>query len=258
MLAAGNGCAIVTVPGSESLQIRHARWDITVDFLQNIDIGKVAIQFIVLLFSLSIHEAAHAWTADYFGDSTARYMGRVTLNPVPHIDPIGTIVFPLLMFISSIPIIGWAKPVPVNPVHLRNPRKDNIYISLAGPAANLLAGGVAFFLLIVSKFIFPDTGVQIMAFARGVPVSGTFLAPIVGILFYSLIINVALALFNCIPIPPLDGHWVLAGLLPDSAASALESIGRYGFLLIYALMFLGVLRYVFIPVYFMIDLLIQL
>ncbi|MBN2321033.1 MAG: site-2 protease family protein [Acidobacteria bacterium] len=221
------------------------------------DIAKVAIQFIVLLFSLSIHEASHAWMADRKGDFTARYLGRVTLNPIPHIDPVGTIVFPLLMFFTSIPIIGWAKPVPVNPAHLRNPRKDNIYISLAGPGANLLAGFIAFITLIVLKIIHPEAGALILAFASGMPVSETVLAPIVGILFYAMVINIALAMFNCLPIPPLDGHWVLYGLLPDHAASALERMGRYGFLIIYALMFLGVLHYIFIPIYMVIGLLVS-
>jgi Zn-dependent protease len=229
-----------------------------VDFLQNIDIGKIAIQFIVLLFSLSIHEASHAWMADRLGDYTARYLGRVTLNPVPHIDPIGTIVFPLLMFFSPIPLIGWAKPVPVNPAHLHNPRKDNIYISLAGPAANLLAGGAAFIVLVVLKIAHPAANAQIVAFAYGNPGSGTVLAPIVGILFFAFMINTALALFNCIPIPPLDGHWVLYGLLPESAASVLARVGSYGFIFIYALMFMGILQYVFIPIYFVAELLIKL
>jgi len=99
-----------------------------VDFLRHIDIGRIAIQFAVLLFSLSIHEAAHAWMADRFGDYTARYLGRVTINPIPHIDPIGTILFPLLQFFTPFPLIGWAKPVPVNAARLRDPRRDQIFI----------------------------------------------------------------------------------------------------------------------------------
>lgn len=249
------GYAIVTVPVIECLEIRQNRWDITVDFLQNIDVGMVAIQFIVLLFSLSIHEASHAWMADRFGDYTARYMGRVTLNPVPHIDPIGTIVFPLLMFFTSIPIIGWAKPVPVNPARLRNPRKDNIYISLAGPAANLLAGFIAFILLLGVKIINPDL---ILAFVGITPGNETILTPVIAILYYVFFINFALALFNCIPIPPLDGHWVLYGLLPDDKAAVLERLGGYGFLIIYALMFLGVLQNVFVPIYMVSGLLLSL
>ena len=224
-------------------------------FLQNIDIATVAIQFVVLLFSLSIHEASHAWMADRKGDYTARYLGRVTLNPIPHIDPIGTILFPLLMFFTSIPIIGWAKPVPINPAHLRNPRKDNIYISLSGPAANLLAGFSAFAILLVLRIA--DPNLMLALFGR-TPGNNTVLTPVVLILYYLFFINIALALFNCIPIPPLDGHWVLYGVLSDDAAAALERVGRYGFLILYALMFMGVFRYLFIPIDLLSGLLIPL
>jgi Zn-dependent protease len=231
-----------------------------VDFLRNIDVGTVAIQFAVLLFSLSIHEASHAWMADRFGDYTARYLGRVTLNPIPHIDPIGTILFPLLQFFTPLPLIGWAKPVPVNSSHLRNPRKDNMFISLAGPAANLLAGCVAFFVLVALKSIRPEAnGLMLgMAVTMKIPGHGSILAPIIGILFFVLIINLALALFNCIPIPPLDGHWVLHGLLPYNASAALERISSYGFIILYALMFTGMLRFVFRPIGWVLNLLIAL
>ncbi len=102
------------------------------DLLQNINLGSVLIQLAVLLFSLSLHEASHAWSADRLGDYTARYLGRVTLNPIAHIDPVGTLLFPLLQFFTGLPLIGWAKPVPVNSAHLRNPQRDQVFISLAG------------------------------------------------------------------------------------------------------------------------------
>jgi Zn-dependent protease len=221
-----------------------------VEFFQNIDIGTMAIQFAVLLFSLSIHEASHAWTADYFGDYTARYLGRVTINPIPHIDPIGTILFPLLQFFTHFPLIGWAKPVPLNSLHLRNPRRDQIFVSLAGPAANLLAGTAAFILLFVLKTFSPVANVLIlnMEYTNRIPAHNSVLAPLIGILFFTMIINLALALFNCIPIPPLDGHWVLYGILPQNAAASLERIGSYGFILLYALMFLGILNFIFVPI----------
>ncbi len=215
------------------------------DLLRNIDIGTIAIQFAVLLFSLSIHEAAHAWMADRLGDDTARHLGRVTLNPIPHIDPIGTILFPLLQFFTQFPLIGWAKPVPINPVRLRNPHKDQIFISLAGPGSNLLAASVAFFLLVVLK----------LASARGAGFCrcryfnrDRYLAPILLIIYYAMIINVLLAFFNLIPIPPLDGHWILYGLLPSGAASVLERMGTYGFLMLYGLMFFGVFRLILNPI----------
>jgi Zn-dependent protease len=222
-----------------------------VDILRNIDIGTIAIQFAVLLFSLSLHEASHAWMADRLGDYTARYLGRVTLNPIPHIDPIGTIVFPLLQFFINFPLIGWAKPVPINPIHLRNPHRDQIYISLAGPVSNLIAGFTAFAILVVLKLSWPEARgyIEIMTSYMGrIPGNASVLAPVLGILYYAMIINLLLAIFNVIPIPPLDGHWILYGLLPASAAATLERMSSYGFILLYALMILGVFRFILIPV----------
>jgi len=222
-----------------------------VSFLRNVDLGNIAIQFAVLLFSLSIHEASHAWMADRLGDYTARYLGRVSLNPIAHIDPIGTILFPLLQFFTNLPLIGWAKPVPINSLHLRNPRRDQIFISLAGPCSNFLAGLAALILLLATKmFLSPADKFMIinMVATYHVPAQRSLIAPIVGILFFAIIINLALALFNFIPIPPLDGHWILYGLLPSNAAAALERFGSYGFILLYALMFMGVFHFIFIPI----------
>jgi Zn-dependent protease len=221
-----------------------------VDLLRNVDIGTIVIQFAVLLFSLSIHEASHAWMADRCGDYTARHLGRVTINPIPHIDPIGTILFPLLQFFANFPLIGWAKPVPVNAHHLKNPNRDQIFISIAGPASNLIAAFVAFVLLAVLKLAFPQVGLIIFSLAKTMVVPGqqSILAPVVGILFFVLVLNIALAVFNILPIPPLDGHWVLYGLLPANAAAVLERFGSYGFLVIYALMWMGVFNIIYIPI----------
>jgi len=220
-----------------------------VELLRSFDFATIAIQFVVLLFSLSIHEAAHAWTADHFGDYTARYLGRVTLNPIPHMDPVGTLLFPLLQFFTHFPLIGWAKPVPVNPAHLRNPQRDQIFISLAGPASNLLAAVGAFFLLVVFKLSWPESRAFItnMAVTMKIPDQESYIAPIMGILFFAMIINMALALFNVLPIPPLDGHWILYGLLPNRAAAALARWSTYGVIILYALMFLGIFQFIFIP-----------
>ena len=230
------------------------------DFLQRIDLGSILIQYAVLLFSLSLHEAAHAWMADRCGDYTARYLGRVTLNPLAHMDPIGTLLFPLLQFFTRLPLIGWAKPVPVNPVHLRNPRRDQMLVSLAGPASNLLAAGASFLLLAALKVGSPQAGAMIMnmAITMGVPHERTLMAPVLGMIFFLFIINMALALFNLLPIPPLDGHWLLYGVLPYNAARALARVGSYGTILLYGLMILGVFRYVFIPVHWALFLLITL
>jgi Zn-dependent protease len=216
-----------------------------VDFLRTIDIGSIAIQFAVFLFSLSIHEACHAWMADRCGDYTARYLGRVTLNPIPHLDPIGTILFPLLGAITHFPLIGWAKPVPFNPAHLKNPHRDQILISIAGPAANLLAGGAAFALLAVLKL--SSLRVHNLINNGWIGANESYLIPILLMLYYAMIINLALAFFNIIPIPPLDGHWILYGLLPPRAAATYERMGSYGFIILYALMFMGIFRFILIP-----------
>jgi len=221
-------------------------WIKPVEFFRNIDYSMIAIQFAVLLFSLSIHEASHAWMADRLGDPTARYLGRVTLNPIPHIDLIGTVLFPLLQFFVHFPLIGWAKPVPINSAHLRDPRRDQIFISLAGPGANMLAGGIAFIFLFILKKSWPQAR-EFIVYGL-MPAHGSVLAPVLMILYYAMIINLLLAVFNFIPIPPLDGHWILYGLLPANAAAAFERMGSYGFIILYALMITGALRFIQIPV----------
>jgi Zn-dependent protease len=230
------------------------------DFLRNINLASVAIQFAVLLFSLSVHEAAHAWMADRLGDYTARYLGRVTLNPIAHVDPIGTVLFPILQMITRLPLIGWAKPVPVNPAHLKNPQRDQIWISLAGPLSNLLTATVCFLLLAFLKISsLKASGLMInMVITYQIPENKSILAPILGILFFGMVINLALSLFNLIPIPPLDGHWMLYAVLPYNAARVLERAGSYGFILLYGLMFLGIFRFIFIPVDWVRSLLILL
>jgi len=230
-----------------------------VGFLQNINLGEIAIQFAVLLFSLSIHEAAHAWMSDRRGDYTARYMGRVTLNPLAHIDPVGTVLFPLIMLFTHVPLLGWAKPVPTNPLHLKDPARDQMAIAFAGPAANLVAGAGAFALMLLAKHAVPGAwgGTLYWMMAPGrFPGSLSPVTPVMGILFYMMVINLMLAVFNLIPIPPLDGHWILAGLLPPRAAESFQRLGSYGFILLYALMFLGVFRIFLIPVNWLLNLLI--
>jgi Zn-dependent protease len=222
-----------------------------VEFLQNIDIGAIAIQFAVLLFSLSIHEASHAWMADRCGDHTARYLGRVTINPIPHIDPIGTVIFPLLQFFTHFPLIGWAKPVPLNSTHLRNPKRDQVLVSLAGPGANLCVFGAAFVVLAALKMSWPIANGMINNMLENnmrIPNHNSILAPVLGIVFFAMVINLLLAVFNCIPIPPLDGHWILYSILPQSAAAVLERLGSYGFILLYALMFTGIFSSILTPI----------
>jgi Zn-dependent protease len=220
-----------------------------VDF-GNVDWGMIVIRFAALLFSLSVHEAAHAWMASRRGDDTARYMGRVSLNPVVHIDPVGTVLFPLMSFIMGFPLIGWAKPVPVNPMHLKDPSRDHIYISLAGPASNLIVCACALIALLFMKWFVIGAKVMIeeMAIRMQVTGSDSILAPIVVILFWLMFINLLLAIFNLLPIPPLDGHWIVAGLLPPGLSESFQRIGAYGIFILYGLMFLGIFRILMIPI----------
>jgi Zn-dependent protease len=196
-----------------------------------IDVLSVAISFGVLLLSLTIHEAAHAWTADMLGDPTARMLGRVSLNPIVHIDLIGTIVLPLLAAVSHIPIIGWAKPVPVNSRNLRHGRRDFVLVAAAGPISNLLQAFVAAIGLRVA-----------VALAHG-DIGGLLL----NTLLSAVEINLLLAFFNLIPVPPLDGGNVLLGILPPRAAIGFSQIRQYGFIVLYALLLSGVASAMIMP-----------
>lgn len=186
--------------------------------------------FAILLASLSIHEAAHAWAADRLGDPTARLLGRLTLNPVAHIDPIGTLLLPAIAIFTRLPIIGWAKPVPVNLQHLRHPRRDFMYIAAAGPASNLVQ---AVMLAAVAWLMYPG-GLE-----RSV------VAQLIGL---GVQINVLLALFNLIPVPPLDGGNVIGGLLPERVADAYDRLVRpWGFLILYAFLLSGLFARLILP-----------
>jgi Zn-dependent protease len=199
-----------------------------------IDFAAVVVTFLVLLFSLTVHEAAHALTADRLGDPTARLLGRVSLNPAVHVDPLGTIVLPLIAIISNFPVLGWAKPVPVNITRLRGHwKRKYMAIAAAGPASNLLLAIVASLVLHV------------------VPVSGTLqeaaLAPLAQLFRQVVFINVLLAVFNMVPVPPLDGGNVLAGVLRGPVAEMYDRLRPYGFLILYGLMFTGILTMIILP-----------
>jgi Zn-dependent protease len=205
--------------------------------LLDIDFARAFIAFVVLLFSLTVHETAHAWTADRLGDPTARLLGRVSLNPLVHADPIGTFLFPLLALLAGVPLIGWAKPVPVHVARLGRPRRDYVLVAAAGAASNLLLAVAAALLL---------TMLPVSPVTLGEP---NISAPLAILLSGAVQINVLLAVFNMIPIPPLDGGNVLAGLLPRTAGAWLEQLRPYGFLLLYALMLTGGLNYLVAPPY---------
>ncbi len=183
----------------------------------------------VLLFSLTVHEAAHAWSAFRLGDDTARRLGRISLNPLVHIDPIGTVLLPLVATLTGAPLIGWAKPVPVDTRRLGQPRRDFMLVAAAGPASNLLlavASAVALRLLIGAG---PG--------GEGLDVSG----PLLGLAAVGLQVNLLLALFNMIPVPPLDGGNVVGGLLSGAWRQRYEALRPYGVFILYGLMFTGAL-----------------
>jgi len=207
--------------------------------LFGIDLTQLLTGFIVLVMSLTVHEAAHAWSADRLGDSTARLLGRLSLNPAVHVDPIGTILFPLIAMATNLPLIGWAKPVPVNPAQLRpHWRQKFMWIAAAGPASNLVLAAIASVALVV---IAP-------AEASGDAIAGPLAARMEYLLQTAVVVNVLLALFNMVPIPPLDGGNVLAGLLTGSMADTYDRLLRpYGFVILYALMLTGILWTVIEP-----------
>ena len=202
--------------------------------MQSIDLVQVLIGFLVLLVSLTVHEAAHAWTADRRGDPTARLLGRVSFNPAVHVDPIGTVLFPLVAMLSGLPLIGWAKPVPVNIHRLQHPRRDYVFVAAAGPLSNLI---LAVLVSIVASVIGLELARALLDGEGG----------IASVLARAVYLNVLLAVFNMVPVPPLDGGNVLAGLLPPHLAVHFDRLRPWGFLILYALMFTGLLWTIIAP-----------
>ncbi|HKX29684.1 MAG TPA: site-2 protease family protein [Blastocatellia bacterium] len=192
---------------------------------------EIIIWFVVFLLSLTVHECAHAWVAELSGDPTARYQGRVTLNPIPHIDIFGTVIFPLVAIVSGAFMFGWAKPVPTNPINLRDRRWGEIMIALAGPLSNVL---LVIIFVVLYKLIF---GSLAMPSAR----LGDLGVPVEQLLLIGIRLNIVLAVFNMIPIPPLDGSHVLRNLLPDSLAEMYNQIpDMIGFVLLMGLIYFGI------------------
>jgi len=197
-------------------------------------IVEILYQMIAFLFAISVHESAHAWTAARRGDPTALMLGRVTLNPIKHIDLLGTIVLPLVAAISHIPLLGWAKPTPVNPRNFRNPVLDDILVSVAGPVSNFVVATGALLLL---------GGISLSSAAGHSAVRGllggytgmgsdSVFAPVVVLLYELMLINIVLAVFNLIPVPPLDGSHVLRHFLPGSIRAGYDRMGFFALLLL--------------------------
>ncbi len=198
----------------------------------------IILQFAVVMFAISIHEASHAWMADRFGDSTARFMGRVTLNPLRHIDPVGTVLFPLILALIGAPVFGWAKPVIVNPRNFRDQRRANMFVAAAGPGSNIILALCAVALFrILARFGL----VSLYTSGTAIPALSLFL-------IYLILINIYLAVFNLLPIPPLDGSGILRSLLRGEALMAYLKFERYGFIVLLALIWFGGLDFISGPI----------
>ncbi len=199
---------------------------------------EAILALVAFAFAIVVHESAHGLAAERLGDDTARRLGRITLNPLPHVDPVGTVVLPLLAAVSGVPVIGWARPVPVDTRKLRRPLRDHALVAAAGPASNLVLAVLAALAWVVASGLFATAG------ARASAPSVRFFNG----LFANLItVNCVLAVFNLVPIPPLDGHWIALHLLPARAREALVALGRWGFLVLLALLWTGALWWIIGP-----------
>ena len=201
----------------------------------DISIAYSFISFAVLLFSLTVHEMAHAWAADRLGDPTGRRLGRLSLNPLVHADLIGTVLLPLVAIVRGVPLVGWAKPVPVEARNFQRPRRDPLLVAAAGPASHLviaLAAASALAVLPVSPQTLGEANLSV---------------PVAAFLTRAMRLNVLLALFHLLPIPPLDGGTMLAALLPASVAASFDRLRPYGFLLLGALVLVGGFDAIVVP-----------
>lgn len=193
-----------------------------------IDIQTLLIYAIPVLFAITVHEAAHGWIASLLGDHSARMMGRVTLNPIKHVDLVGTIIVPAFLYFTAGFIFGWAKPVPVNFRALRSPKKDMLWVAIAGPMSNFIMAT----LWLIVVFVAINTGSQFLADMAQVGIQ----------------INLLLAVLNLLPLPPLDGGRVVSSLLPSKLAYQYDQLEPYGLFILLGLLFLGVFQTVILPI----------
>ncbi|MGD0972838.1 MAG: site-2 protease family protein [Candidatus Korobacteraceae bacterium] len=195
----------------------------------------IFFQLIAFLFAISIHESAHAWMASRCGDPTARMLGRITLNPLRHIDPVGTILLPAMALLMHFPVFGWAKPTPVDPRNFKNPVRDDILTSVAGPASNFLVVIVAVVLLGLLALTSPSAHYVVQTLARSsgnLALDAGWITPLALMLYQLMVINILLGIFNLIPIPPLDGSHVLRHFLSGGVLNLYDRVGMFGLMLL--------------------------
>jgi Zn-dependent protease len=203
-------------------------------------VGEFILSMVAFLFSASVHESAHAWTSSYFGDDLARSQGRISLNPLVHIDPIGTLLFPAIAFFAHVPLLGWAKATPVNPLSWRNKRVANFWVSAAGVICNFIMAiiaGLAIRLLFTFGIIEVGDGHDWL-----IPAATTSMVAIgaVSLLKTFFMVNIMLGIFNLLPVPPLDGSGILSSLLPPSFEASMEQLQRFGFMLLFVALYTGI------------------
>lgn len=208
----------------------------------------------VFLFSLSFHEAAHGLVAKWFGDFTAEDMGRVSLNPIVHMDFLGTVFLPVFGLLTGVPVIGWGKPVPVNSDYFKNPRRDTLWVALAGPVSNLIL--TVFFAAISWGAVYAVIGAahDLMPNSAG----ANALRSVFSICRVGVLLNLMLATFNLLPFPPLDGGNILRGLLPERLLPSFDDFSRISFFVLLLLFVTGLLKYLYFPVAFVADVLLPL
>lgn len=203
------------------------------------DIQRIAVSVLPILIAITFHEVSHGFVANKLGDPTAKFTGRLTLNPIAHIDPVGTVLMPALLLLSGLPVFGYAKPVPINPMNFRDPKRDMAISAAAGPVTNVV-------LAIISALLFKIT-YMIALSSQSSGILQAIFTPLALMFRYSIGINVILASFNLIPIPPLDGGRVLAGFLPHRQAISFSKIEPYGFIILFVLIFTGIASYFVLP-----------
>lgn len=202
-------------------------------------IQKIAIGLLPIMLAVTVHEAAHAFAANYLGDGTAKFLGRMTLNPIKHIDPLGTIIVPLAMYVVTSFVFGWAKPVPINVKNFKNPRRDMALVAMAGPASNIVMA-LGWAVLTAVGVAGLSTNAWYAEYAEPLALMGQI----------GIFVNILLAVFNLLPLPPLDGGRVLVAVLPPPAANRIAQLEPWGFPILLLLLVTGVLSHVLSPIIF--------